>query len=94
MSEHTPGPWIFDPNNTGMTPHAGYGIYDRDFYSGREIVYVLCSTAKERELGEGACEANARLIAAAPDLLDALLASRVPSRFMASLPSRLQAREL
>jgi len=60
MSEHTPGPWTIDPVNTtmvfGPTPE------------GEPYRYIIdCDSTFA---GDGDCdEANARLIAAAPDLL-------------------------
>lgn len=57
---HTPGPWFFDLNTGGLD----YSIYEsaansveRDYYSGA--------------LAEVNSESNARLIAAAPELLEA-----------------------
>ena len=66
MTEHTPGPWIINPSD----PHPvnGYRIMSERF--GR-LAYVARWTAYQEE---GA--ANARLIAAAPDLLEALTAIR------------------
>jgi|SRR6185437_9026901 len=72
MANHTPGPWIFDKTNVGHTAHAGYALYAPDFETGHEFCYVLCSGEKERVLGIGVPEANARLIAAAPELLASL----------------------
>ena len=56
--KHTPGPWTYD--------RSGYSLYVN---SGRELVTALSMDGKRLETSE----ANARLIAAAPDLLDALL---------------------
>ena len=56
--KHTPGPWNYD--------RSGYSLYVN---SGRELVTALSMDGKRLETSE----ANARLIAAAPDLLDALL---------------------
>jgi hypothetical protein len=76
MSKHTPGPWHFVPENTGLMPDHGYGILygEPDYWGWEKNLYVSvgCSNNVLRELGEGAAEANARLIAAAPDLLAAL----------------------
>ena len=63
MSKHTPGPWrveadgvIVGPSN-GFSPFGGCGCCDSPWMNGHD--------------GE-ACQANARLIAAAPELLGAL----------------------
>jgi endonuclease III len=53
--KHTPGPWNYD--------RSGYSLYVN---SGRELVTALSMDGKRLETSE----ANARLIAAAPDLLD------------------------
>lgn len=58
MSKHTPGPWAYAPILTG-----DFAIY-ADFDGGKKIAVV------DAWRPEG--EANARLIAAAPDLLFAL----------------------
>jgi hypothetical protein len=55
--KHTPGPWNYD--------RSGYSLYVN---SGRELVTALSMDGKRLETSE----ANARLIAAAPDLLKAL----------------------
>ena len=63
MSKHTPGPWEikrhFDP---------GYKFISAPKHSGLAQV-VWCMEDEDRS---PACEANAHLIAAAPDLLEAL----------------------
>ncbi len=63
MSKHTPGPWrveaygvIVGPSN-GFSPFGGCGCCDSPWMNGHD--------------GE-ACQADARLIAAAPELLEAL----------------------
>ena len=58
--KHTPGPWNYD--------RSGYSLYVN---SGRELVTALSMDGKRLETSE----ANARLIAAAPDLL--ALAERI-----------------
>lgn len=64
-SKHTPGPWIFDGDLVWAASIDGYVANTRteDMTSGENI-------AKRDALEQ--IEANARLIAAAPDLLDAL----------------------
>lgn len=61
MSKHTPGPWIWDNNFNGL-----YGAGpDNEVlsYAGYEGMWLTDSPSRE---------ANARLIASAPDLLEAL----------------------
>ena len=61
MSKHTPGPWAHTGNGD-IT-----GIEDNGFGRGSvDVCSVYLRTVK------GRTEANARLIAAAPDLLEAL----------------------
>lgn len=57
MNKHTPGPWRYKPD-----------------INGSNYMLVYCSSlASEGDNLRGYCgEANARLIAAAPDLLEAL----------------------
>jgi hypothetical protein len=59
MSKHTPGPWAWNESFFGLQGATGPVLY----YEG----YAGMCLALERE------EANARLIAAAPDMLEALL---------------------
>ena len=68
----TPGPWVFDGQNAGMTYSAGYGLLNE---SGESIgIHVDCSHGFVNKHGEGVSEANANLIAAAPDMYEALRA--------------------
>lgn len=60
MSAHTPGPW-----RVGITGHAVYQVNEP------ELRVALCSDLEENG-GRSVEKANARLIAAAPDLLEAL----------------------
>ncbi|MBN7763532.1 hypothetical protein JYP52_20540 [Nitratireductor aquibiodomus] len=61
---HTPGPWLVEPH--GKT----YALYSRrdDRYHGLRLVNL--------DDGDHNFEANARLIAAAPDMLEALKQAR------------------
>lgn len=61
MSKHTPGPWLQNKYGS-VVDRAGDGVQFRG-------VSTLCSGSDER-IEEA--EANTRLIAAAPDLLEAL----------------------
>jgi selenocysteine lyase/cysteine desulfurase len=79
VENHTPGPWHFDKDNAGLMSDHGYGLLygDMDVYGGSKDLYVSvgCSGNVERHLGKGVAEANARLIAAAPDMARAVRAS-------------------
>lgn len=69
MSKHTPGPWNVDPDCWGDIQADGAEIatvFDSDDF-GCEYLISGSITASEDE-----AKANARLIAAAPDLLAAL----------------------
>lgn len=75
MSEmkHTPGPWLTDRNNA----HSGqiatiYGCLGNDWVE----VWTGSWCFEDTLLDEERQEANARLIAAAPELLDALQAAK------------------
>ena len=70
FTRHTPGPWEFDEGNMGScygNPY--YGIITNSQYS----VYIHVGASADDHRGnrgrEDECIANARLIAAAPDLL-------------------------
>jgi hypothetical protein len=58
---HTPGPWVYD----GFSPHEGWVVELPGFGSGGRNIKCEGWSAEE-------AEANARLVAAAPDLLEAL----------------------
>lgn len=70
MSEvkHTPGPWSSSVNGFGFVKVEAHGF---DTYDGSVIVSTMCSG---HHIGYDVEKANARLIAAAPDMLDALKA--------------------
>lgn len=63
MSKHTPGPWEIEEHY-----HFGYRWISGPEHSQLAQV-VWCMEYEDRSLG---CEANAHLIAAAPELLEAL----------------------
>ena len=71
MSGHTPGPWEVGGHDDGVP---GYVYCDNEFGSAVAIAYgdALAYTCLPRDEQE----ANARLIAAAPDLLAALVEMR------------------
>ena len=66
MSEHTPGPWEAD----GVGSDGSFEIWS-GVISGKEGAFIICSR-NPIEHRAAASRANARLIAAAPDLLEAL----------------------
>ncbi len=67
MSKHTPGPW-----------KAGVDIFPRDIVRGKDLIATTYGLGAEIEDEESL--ANARLIAAAPDLLAALYLLRDNSK--------------
>lgn len=67
MNKHTPGPWVFDPENTGNVFEVCAGIIsepDKDSFLARPTVANV-------PIGSEHYEADARLVAAAPQLLEA-----------------------
>ena len=76
MSKHTPGPWVV--NDFCTQDGADVAVWtSHDPHTAKSICECHFSTAKEIDAGEDGChqleaEANARLIAAAPDMLDVL----------------------
>jgi hypothetical protein len=66
---HTPGPWIVHPYVTTIGPHALNKALDVG-PAGRAVCTVIGEF--EKAVPGGEAEANAKLIAAAPDLLAAL----------------------
>ena len=69
MSRHTftPGPWAFEPGNWGVASRPGWGLVDSDGLS----LNVTVHGTDVLHNNDPHAEANARLIAAAPDLLEA-----------------------
>jgi hypothetical protein len=65
--QHTPGPWLTERNNV----HAGQ-IATVHHCIGNDWVEIWTDKWAETGMGENEQEANARLIAAAPELLEAL----------------------
>ena len=66
-AQHTPGPWLTDRNNvhTGQIAIVHHCI-------GNDWIEIWSDKWAETGMCESEQEANARLIAAAPDLLEAL----------------------
>jgi len=76
MSEHTPGPWSIEPHGKGFVLYSG-----RDNQRhGMNLVYLT-----EPDWN---WEANARLIAAAPRMLEAL--ERVTELLLATRPEHME----
>ncbi len=65
MSKHTPGPWVVDEANTNLVARLVDGVYEY-------VCAVEPSSFSTREYNNEQEEADARLIAAAPELLEAL----------------------
>jgi hypothetical protein len=83
MDKHTPGPWRIDPASNYLIIAADEGDWE-DFWS-VAAVGGDCGPGKSRS------DANAHLIAAAPDLLAALEAMRDHPTIAAVCPSPLWA---
>lgn len=66
---YTKGPWKLDRQQHAEVVHAD-GIVIADVFTPQETMFGTMRTASPEEYAE--CEANARLIAAAPQLLEAL----------------------
>jgi hypothetical protein len=64
---HTPGPWSFSDNTNMASGKTHYTVYSNDDGYSR---LVICDTPYVKNFKHH--EANARLIAAAPELLEAL----------------------
>jgi hypothetical protein len=65
MSKHTPAPWVIDDDNRTYVGIAG------EFADGHNYA-IIAETATHSLIGVREAIANARLIAAAPDMLEAL----------------------
>ncbi len=77
--KHTPGPWTFSPN-VGKRPEWEYiGANDPRDGSGRTSICMVCQSQAQRKtarlISNKEMEANARLIAAGPELVEALRAT-------------------
>ena len=65
MAKHTPGPWRIVGDDEGCKSIEAYGEDEHGIFSVSEIGFT-------DGIEEGEDKANARLIAAAPDMLNAL----------------------
>jgi hypothetical protein len=77
MSEHTPGPW-----HTGKEMERGLDLRKNIYNSKGEFIAAVVSSAGLRSEHEN--RANARLIAAAPDLLAACEMARDAFRILST----------
>lgn len=72
MSKHTPGPWRIDGSEVSCEGMGALAVVSSDDLrpEGYFIVAAVVDISTEVWPKAGSCEANARLIAAAPDLLN------------------------
>lgn len=85
MTEYTPGPWgLFDGTDIWPINADGGGYIARLRFRGRAV-----ETDGDRGFPE--TEANARLIAAAPDLLEAAKAARERIKWLPNIPENAEA---
>jgi len=73
MNEHTPGPWAVKDTSTGSKFSDNW----REIHAGKKVVVSSGSYTSSKYDGESVCgvrimEANANLIAAAPELLESV----------------------
>jgi hypothetical protein len=89
MSKHTEGPWSFAHNGAGDFKTACIDICQSNSKEFRGQVAYLQSAEHIEGITMAECGANARLIAAAPDLLEALedLTDDIAGRFDMDSPS-------
>jgi hypothetical protein len=66
MTKHTPGPWRVSSDEDGVSIRMGSTLRDLSYYDNADL--WTCESDEEDE----AAMANAHLMAAAPDMLEAL----------------------
>ncbi len=81
-SKHTPGPWVVD---------GSVGMMKLDVYAFAGQVRIAMIDCEYADMDEAEVEANAMLIAAAPDLLAALQAIISHDRHLLPNPWRIEA---
>lgn len=79
-SKHTPGPWVVTPHPDTHVDVFGVG----EIMDDKEMQYALSHTFCYQN-----AEANARLIAAAPELLEALVIARDYAAYAQAEPGDL-----
>ena len=77
--KHTPGPWALESDKNYYDETYRYYIYDTHEPPKKEISMVETNRRVRSDmlLPQDTAQANARLIAAAPDLLDALMKATI-----------------
>lgn len=70
-SKHTPGPWVFDPTNYGVVDLLGYDLLDTNGNPIGVMVHTQLIGGFMKTKPNPKAEANAALVAAAPELLSA-----------------------
>lgn len=71
QTKHTPGPWFTFDDGSRIIGVAHY-IEESPYNDGRDTTIIFCDEQERTPSAEMEFEANARLIAAAPELLVAL----------------------